>query len=527
MAVTIIAEPRTQFNPAYNPLVYVVNSNLKSNPSFRYIVEILSATPVAGKIAELKIAPRTGDGYGYVDISGILKNYVDKALQFGTIDYDASLNTSFRYTLRFSEEFLFSANYTGVFNLNGFMCFQFASAHGVPTSSVGLSFRAENGFSPYPDSRQNINGTWTIKSVPNSLQIETTVPWGLVTGNPISAQCPGTFTYLDRRVTRAKFSLSRSGWVFNVALDTDQYKTHVDSAVTAWQDDSAQGELLTNLPLTGFTATLGQHLYIHSLDVPSNNADWIYFKNSNGAEFRRAYSSSLPVVKGFAVGPGNYGAVTLVSGAGGLIEPSTEWYEFWVANTAGTWLSKKYRIDLDRRCRIEDIQILFMDRKSSWGSYAFQLRKLENVTTEKTLWRKEIPKVITPGWVTMDRADSGLSVLHSKIKKTWQLNTNWMNDAMSVYFEELLSSPYCYINFGDGKWYSCLVEDGTYQTLRYKNERLIRKTISCYASLDTPVQDAGTITPYIGQGFNLRDGFQGATPADLVLPVGNFGVSLG
>jgi hypothetical protein len=198
-----------------------------------------------------------------------------------------------------------------------------------------------------------------------------------------------------------------------------------------------------------------------------------------------------------------------------------------VANTAGTWLSKKYRIDLDRRCRIEDIQILFMDRKSSWGSYAFQLRKLENVTTEKTLWRKEIPKVITPGWVTMDRADSGLSVLHSKIKKTWQLNTNWMNDAMSVYFEELLSSPYCYINFGDGKWYSCLVEDGTYQTLRYKNERLIRKTISCYASLDTPVQDAGTITPYIGQGFNLRDGFQGATPADLVLPVGNFGVSLG
>lgn len=522
----MIAEPRSPYNPAYNPLVYVVDSTLKTTTGFRYIVEILGAFNTFVKIAELKIAPRTGDGYGYVDISGILKNYVDKALQFNS-DYDATLNTAFRYKITFSEETLFTAQYTGVFNLNGYMCFQFAGAHGVNSSAVGASFRAQNGFTPYPDSRQNINGTWTIKSVPNSLQIETTVPWGLVTGNPISAQCPGTFTFLDRRVRRIFPSLSRNATVFNVALDTDQWKTYIDSAISPWQDNSAAGELLTNLPQTGFTATLAQHLYMHCLDVPANNAEAIYFQNSNGSTFRRGFASTSPIVKGFACGPGNYGTVSLVSGSGNLIEPNTEWYDFWIRNLAGTWTSLKYRVHLDRRCQIEPIQILFMDRKSSWGSYAFQLRKRESIDTEKTLWRKEIPKTITPGWVTMDRSDAGLSVLHSKVRKTWELNTNWMNDAMSVYFEELLTSPYCYIDFGDGKWYSCLVEDGSYETLRYRNERLIRKTIRCYAALDTPIQDAGTITPYIGQGYNLTNAFQPAGAGAIIVPVGDITPPIG
>ena len=153
-----------------------------------------------------------------------------------------------------------------------------------------------------------------------------------------------------------------------------------------------------------------------------------------------------------------------------------------------------------------------MDRKSSWLSYAFQLRAQENIETEKKTYRKEIPKINTPSWVTIERDDRGTQTFHSSFKKRYILNTNWMNDDMSVYFEELLTSPYTYINFGDGKWYGCQVEDGTFETVRYKNERLIRKTITVYPSIESPVQDASTITPFIGVGYNIGDGFVDPAP---------------
>jgi hypothetical protein len=155
-----------------------------------------------------------------------------------------------------------------------------------------------------------------------------------------------------------------------------------------------------------------------------------------------------------------------------------------------------------------------MDRKSSWLSYSFQLRSNESITTTKSTYRKEIPKEVTPSWVTLQRTDRGTQTFHSEFRKTRVLRTDWMNDAMSLYFEELLTSPYTFINFGDGKWYACQVEDGTFETIRYKNERLISKTINVFASIESPVQSASTITPYIGLGYNLSDGYKEPSPAD-------------
>ena len=131
---------------------------------------------------------------------------------------------------------------------------------------------------------------------------------------------------------------------------------------------------------------------------------------------------------------------------------------------------------------------------------------------------------MTPSWVTIQREDKGTQTFHSRVQKTFELNTDWMRDAMSVYFEELLTSPYTFINFGDGKWYGCQVVDGTFETMRYKNERLIRKTIEVYASIESPIQTAGTITPFQGAGYNLSDGF--VTPAPSDWNPRNLGVSL-
>jgi hypothetical protein len=522
MAISIISQPRSPINPAYNPLVYVVDSNMKSTSGFRYIVEIFRGISQPVKIGDLKLEPRAGNGYGYVDLSGILKNFVDKALQFGSTDYDATLNTAFPYTVHFGEEYFFNSFYSGVVNLNGFMAFVCPNGHNIPTSAIGNNIRAENNIQVYPDSRQNVNGVWLIKSIPDNFTIETSIPWGIVTGNPISAQCPGFLFFADRRTER-KNGLSKitGSVVVNAALTLDQYKDYIDSATSPWQANSAAGELLTNLPLSGFYATLDQHLYLHAYSKPNDQVQELWFENSNGSQFKRLYLSNIPEVKGFACGPGNYGALTLVSGSGNLIEATTEWYNVWVGNIAGTWVSQKHRINLDRRCAINPYQILFMDKKSSWGSYAFQLRRKEILQVEKSMYRKEIPKTITPGWTTLDRADQGTTIYHTRSIKKFELNTDWMlSDEMNVYFEELLSSPYCYVNWGDGKWYSVIVEAlGEPETKRFKNEKVIRRSITCYAAIEDPVQTASTITPYIGKGYNLADGYQDAVAGDIIIDV--------
>ena len=526
MAITIISQPRSQYNPAYNPLVWVFDSNLKSSPSFRYIVEIWTSLSPVVKVAELKIAPRNGDGYGYVDVSGIVKNYVDKSFPplngIYDSDFDAGSNTVWNFFIKFGEEYLYNVNYLGVFNVGGFMTFKTTAPHGLNSTSVGSTIKATNSFQNYNDSRNNLNGFWTVKDVSVADEIQTTTPWGVATGNPVSNNCPGQIVFANRQTVRNFTIPTPNQMVINAALSLDQYKDYVDAAVSPWTDNSAAGELLTNMPYTEFTATLDQYAYIHAFTQPTNaGVQWVYFQNSNGDIFRRNFPGGSQYAKGFAVGPGNFGTLTPVSGTLPLIKPNTTFYDVWVSNGVGTWQSRGYRFNLDRRCAINPIQILFMDRKSSWLSYAFQLRQKESIETIKSQYRKEIPKTITPGWVTLDRSDAGTTTFHSRFIKRFELNSNWMNDAMSVYFEELLTSPYTYINWGDGKWYSVQVEPGTYETMRYKNERLIRKTITVYKSIEDPVQDASTITPFIGKGYNLEDGFIEVGQGDIIIPIGD------
>jgi hypothetical protein len=513
MAINIVSQPQSPYNPAYNPIVYVVNSTEKSRQGFRYIVEIKSTGAFPYVIGSLKIAPRVGDGYCYVDVSGILKNYVDKALVLDT-DYDATSDTVFPYSVEFGEEFQVTAGYNTVRDNNGFLTFVRTSApHGLTNLDVGAPIVATNGFTPYTDSRQRVNGFHTIKSIPNGFEIETTTPWSVI--GTLVGPVGGTWRFADRRVSRFTNLAKATGTVVNAALGLEEYKTYIDSAISPWQNDSAAGEILTGLPLDGFEATLDQHVYLHVFNKPTTNTEWCYFTNSGGSVFRKATSGLLQIVKGVGVGPGNLGTLSLVSGSGNLIEPDTKWYTVQFRNTSGSWVSQTHKITLDRRCAINNIQILFMDRKSSWGSFAFQLRNRESVTVEKSTFRKEIPKTLTPSWVTVNRDDRGTQTFHSRAQKSWELNTNWMGDAMSLYFESLLSSPYTLINWGDGKWYACQVEDVSgFVTERYKNVKLIRKTIKISLSIEDPVQTAGTITPFQGAGFNANDGFVEPAPSD-------------
>jgi len=159
-------------------------------------------------------------------------------------------------------------------------------------------------------------------------------------------------------------------------------------------------------------------------------------------------------------------------------------------------ITERLRIYINRNCPINQTQILFMDRLGSWSSYAFPLRTLESGNVEKRQFRKEAGDISLPfsKW-QYNSYDKGLSSFHIQHYKEFTLNTDFMPDCMSVYFEELRTSPYTYIKFDadirqdfePNTWYAVEILDRQWTTTRSKNKKLIRYTIRVRTSIDNPI----------------------------------------
>jgi hypothetical protein len=131
---------------------------------------------------------------------------------------------------------------------------------------------------------------------------------------------------------------------------------------------------------------------------------------------------------------------------------------------------------IDKRCKIEDYEIVFMDRLGSMVSYAFQLRAAERGTIVRTDYKQQLGGIVGDKW-TYNTFDRGTTNINTQVDKTLTLNTDWMNDDMSVYFEELLTSPKTFLKV-DGIYVACNVVDAAFEVTRQKNKNLIRKTIT-------------------------------------------------
>ena len=77
-STTIIAQPQ-QLMPAYNPIKYIIDNTNKNEPGFRYIFTIYSASSshIPGNVvAQYKVLPEFGTGYGEQDISKLMHSLV-------------------------------------------------------------------------------------------------------------------------------------------------------------------------------------------------------------------------------------------------------------------------------------------------------------------------------------------------------------------------------------------------------------------------------------------------------------------
>jgi hypothetical protein len=339
-----------------------------------------------------------------------------------------------------------------------------------------------------------VEGLHTVIAITGTTNFTINALWSEVTDATIN----GSIKYADNRKDINLNEISTlDKYVFNGAIswidmpfyDQDDYV--LDNNRALW---------LTDQPFT-FSCTLGQDLWLNLKDNGLQLNERVYFTNDDGDVFYKSISGG-DYIKGVAVGPNNYGSLTLVSGTAPLVKQDTKWYTvtYYDGAIIPTAKSATYRINIDTRTLISESHILFLDRMGSWSSFAFQLKSYEKGTIKRETYNKDVPGYVSSSQWKYNTWEQGQTNFNTQVTKTYDLNTNWMSEAEANYFQQLLTSPQTYVknviyritedldNLYDEsgciihipestEYVSCNVLNTSFEVYKQRNNNLIKQSI--------------------------------------------------
>ena len=480
MALVAQATPQI-IVPAYNPIKYIYSSSNVNLQGFKFIYDIYQSGTL-NKIAEYRVLPTYSTGFGEIDLSKLLQAKVSYDLNLNNTSVYNAPGSHYKYDVRIGEEYLtttlytaaltqwVTAPYAGRVRINVANTFLVGDQINITQADLGVA-------------NPNLEGLFTVL-VANPAYIVVNSLWSLVT----NANIDGAITYADGRKTVNRNLASQLGkYVFNGAIKWTEWPSY------NYQDYMLNGvfdRFLTSYPAanTNMYATLSQDMWVNCIANGSPTPpDTMVFDNSNGSTFKKNVTAA-DHVSGVSVGPNNFGVLTLVSGSGNLIEPTTEYYDFHYERN-GVMSSARYRVTLDRRIRTTEYSILFLDRMGSWNSFAFSLNSYEKGNVTREQFNQDVPGFIN-GSNQWDYAltERGMTNTYVSTETTLDLATNFMTMDMANYFTELISSPFTYVKLSSyandcdlpesEEYISCNIMTSDYQVYNQRSKNLIKQNIT-------------------------------------------------
>ena len=475
MAIINIARAQPLM-PAYNPIKFIYDSSNNNLQGFKYIYDIYQSG-TANKIAEYRVMPTYGTGYGEIDLSKLLQAQVSYDLNLtNTTVYNAT-NSHYQYDVKVGEEYLTTTSYSNpLVNSGGNVRINVVNTF-VAGDQINIT-QAAGGIAANP----NLEGLFTVLSVGAGFLVVSS-PWATVTNINID----GAITYADGRKTVTRDIITAiKNFVFNGAIRWVEWPAY---DYNDYMLNSFQDKLLTNLPDNNFYATLSQDIWLNAVANGSPTPpDTMEFTTSDGDIFEKNVTAA-DHVSGISMGPNNYGLLSVISGALPMIKPTTEWYNVvYVRN--GVPSSRRYYVNLDRRVRTVEHSILFLDRMGSWGSFAFTGRAYTTGEVTREQFNKDIPGYVETAGIDRwlyQTTETGTTNTYISTDTTISLNTDWMNQDMALYFTELISSPNTYIKISNydvdcelpesEEYVSCTIITSSFEEFKQRNKNLIKQSI--------------------------------------------------
>lgn len=487
-ATTSLTGNPQELQPGYNPSVYYFKSSNSAQPGFRLYIEMFD---LAGNvIATFRIAMAPGTAgpianTGVLDITKIIRNYLSS--DYNTSSVQLTPNSWFGYLLKVYEEYSSPLAYTNFlqFGATNNTYLAVLASPFLPGDQIVVSQSA--GYV-----NPSINGVHTVLAGSDATHIVIDVAWNtlLLTGTHT-----GTTIYANGQLTRTFQFNTNKFYVWNGSLSFVAFSKYQNLNQETLYKMTTPGTLpaplfLTSRPRTNFYIYDTQDIRLNFANFLTANVRNLDIKTSLGEHYTMG-GAGIPVVStqaviGVNVGPSALTALNGVTPFGGstfpVVKPKTDWYTVQVITTGGSAVSEVMKFYIDRRCRINTYEILFMDRMGSMLSYSFELRgNITNKNTKNT-FKKLAGTLTTPSIGSTgygyDTRDQGEKTYNVDFSQTLDLNTNWLNDEMSVYFQELVSSPVTYLKLETGEYVSVIVTDTLSVEKRQKNERLIKYAIN-------------------------------------------------
>lgn len=480
MALVAQATPQV-IVPAYNPIKYIYSSSNVALQGFKFIYDIYQSG-TTNKIAEYRVLPTFGTGFGEIDLSKLLQAKVSYDLNLANTSAYNAVNSHYKYDVRIGEEYLTTTNYiasltqwvtapyNGRVRINVANTFLVGDQINITQADLGVA-------------NPNLEGLFTVL-VANPAYIVVNSLFSLVTDATIN----GAITYADgRKTVNRNLASVLNRYVFNGAIKWTEWPSY------NYQDYMLNGvfdKFLTNYPINNLNmySTLSQDMWVNCIANGSPTPpDTMVFVNDGGNVFEKNVTA-LDHVSGVSVGANNFGALTLVFGSGNLIEPTTESYYFQYQRN-GVISSGKYIVNLDRRIRTTEYSILFLDKMGSWNSFAFTLNSYEKGNVTREQFNQDVKGFINGSnqW-DYELTDRGMTNTYISTETTIDLATNFMTMDMANYFSELISSPFTFVKQSDYSldcdapvstpYISCNIMTSDYQIYNQRNKNLIKQNIT-------------------------------------------------
>lgn len=473
MASTISVTGSPQdLQPGYNPSVWWFKSSSVGQPGYRFYIEVYNTASTL--LATYRLAPEPSTNLGVLDVTRLLRNFLSS--DYNTSSVQLTPNSWKGYFLKCYDEYSIPTSYTDFVQLGATDITALAVASHPYVVGDQITISQAAGYA-YPV----LQGVHTVVAGTTPTRIALDVSWGLVSAH--TGTHTGTTIFSDNRKTLTFQMTSSTLYVFNGSVPFVDFATWSSTAYKMIAP-SHSTKFLTSMPRKNFYIYETQDIRLNFSNFLLGNIKNLDIKNSNGEHYIMG-GPGIPVVTNEAVigvncGPSSLTAINNVSTFTGstfpVVKPDTEWYTVQVFSTGGSAVGEIIKINIDRRCRIWDWEILFMDRMGSMLSYSFQLRGDLTTNNDKSTFKKLAGGLVSNTY-SYNTKDVGESTYNVNYNETRQLNTNWMDDDMSIYFQELVSSPVTYLKLESGTYVSVIVTNKSMVEQRQKNKRMVKYTI--------------------------------------------------
>jgi hypothetical protein len=474
-STTIIAQPQ-QLMPAYNPIKYIIDNTNKNEPGFRYIFTIYSATGShipANVVAQYKVLPAFSTGYGEQDISKLMQSLVTykNMYDFGGVSGDSS-ESWYQYDVDLGFEYIDNIDYTASLQQSGAGDVEIHfNAHGFLLGDQVVIVQADGGVA-----NPTVEGLHTVLYADTNYFV-INARWDTVGDDTIN----GNVTYADRRKTITLDDvLVTNKEVFNGAYN---YYNNTNAQDITFPSASYLANSANDLLMTTHIPQ-----YDHAVSFNSSSQFYYNLRVYAGVSYDVSfYDMNGNLLNNDVFSPANDGIWGVSLSSFGLI--NEDYYV--IINGDNGFLSQPYYFTYDNRCTINEQQLYYLDRMGSFQSFAFQLRTYEKGQITREVYNQHIDgQVSAAQWVGVN-LQKGFRTYNTNVTKTFDLNTNWMDQIDANRFQELLTSPQVYyfllLSAPPNIYCACIIENNSFEVFSQKNKKLIKQSVTIRLAQQDPI----------------------------------------